>query len=80
MMGDSVYKNKKRNYIAIEPNQPKGYPSGKKVFYECVMCSGVVSSLPQYFEECECGNIEVDTSGGRMSVQHPEKMKIFKVS
>lgn len=73
-------KDKERSYLTFEPNQTKGYPAGKNVFYECTLCSGVVSSLPEHFEKCECGNIEVDSSGGRMSVQDPNRMRIFKVS
>ena len=73
-------KDKGRNYIEFEPNQLKGYPSGKNVFYQCEECSGVVSSLPEHFEECGCGNVEVDASSGRMSVLDPNRMRIFKVS
>ena len=75
-----MYKDKKRNYILFEPNQPEGYPSGKNELYQCEECSSVVSSIPQHFEECDSGNIEVDSSGGRMSVEDPNKMKIFKMT
>lgn len=79
MIGSAMRK-KKLSYITFEPNQPKGYPAGKNVFYECTQCSGVVGSLPEHFEECECGNIEIDASSRRMSVHDPNIMRIFKVS
>lgn len=67
-----------KKYIEFEPNQAKGYPAGKNVFYECLICGEFVESKPQYFAECKCQNITVDTSGGRLSITDHEKFKIFK--
>ena len=42
---------------------------------------GELGGARQYFvPKFEDGNIEVDANGGRMSVQNPEKIKIFKMS
>ncbi|WP_444934005.1 hypothetical protein [Microbulbifer sp. JTAC008] len=70
--------NRKREYIDFTPNQPKGYPAGKSIYYECLICGGVVESKPRYFSECECQNITVDNSGGRLAITDHEKFKIFK--
>ncbi len=67
-----------KKYVEFQPNQSRGYPSGKKVFYECLICNSVVSSKPEHFDECECQNITVDTSGGRLSITDHNKFKIFK--
>ena len=78
-MSGSDLEQGKRKYISFTPNQPKGYPAGRKIYYECLECGSVVRSMPEYFDECQCGNIVVDSSGGRMSVEKPEFMKIFKL-
>ncbi|WP_299490940.1 hypothetical protein [uncultured Shewanella sp.] len=70
--------NKKKKYIDFEPNQRKGYPAGKSIFYECSICGDVVESRPEHFAECQCQNITVDTAGGRLTITYPEKFKIFK--
>ena len=69
---------KRRVYIKFEPNQSKGYPSGKKIFYECLICGEVIESMPAHFAECKCQNITVDASGGRLSITDHNKFKIFK--
>lgn len=75
-----IFEGKKRNYIKFSPGQPKGYPAGNKTFYECKKCGFVVHSIPEHYESCQCGNIVVDSSGGRMSVEDPENMMIFKIN
>jgi hypothetical protein len=46
----------KKEYV--EYNAARGHPSGAGLFYECVLCGGMVSSLavPKY-EDCPCGNL-----------------------
>lgn len=68
-----------KKYIDFQPNQLKGYPLGKKVFYECLVCGEEIESKPQYFAECKCQNITVDASGGRLSITDHEKFNIFKI-
>ncbi len=69
---------KSKQYIDFLPNQPQGYPAGKSIYYECQICGEEVESKPLHFAECKCQNITVDNSGGRLSVTHPDKFKIFK--
>jgi hypothetical protein len=33
-------------------------PSGGDVFYECMKCNSVISSVPYTPAECECGNLK----------------------
>lgn len=32
-------------------------PSGGDIYYECTACNGVISSVPRFASECECGNL-----------------------
>jgi hypothetical protein len=68
----------KRKYIEFEPNQKQGYPAGKNIYYECLICGVIVESRPKHFAECKCQNITVDIAGGRLSITDPTKFKIFK--
>jgi hypothetical protein len=56
----------------------QGYPAGKNIYYECLICGVIVESRPEHFAECKCKNITVDTAGGRLSITDPTKFKIFK--
>ncbi len=67
-----------KKYVEFKVNHPKGYLAGKNVFYECLICNAVVESQPQYFDECQCQNITVDTSGGRLSITDHTQFKMFK--
>ena len=66
-----------KNYIEFKVNQPTGYPAGKNIFYECLICGGIIESKPKHFSECDCQNITVDSSGGRLSISDHDKFKIF---
>lgn len=68
----------KRKYIKFEPNRKQGYPAGKNIYYECLICGVIVESRPEHFAECKCQNITVDIAGGRLSITGPTKFKIFK--
>lgn len=69
----------KKKYIEFKPNQTKGYPFGKKIYYECLLCGESVESMPEFFSECKCKNITVDMSGGHLSIINHEEFNIFKV-
>lgn len=68
----------KKKYIDFEPNQTKGYPRGKNIYYECLICGEFIESQPKNFAECSCENIVVDVSGGRLSITDHNKFKIFQ--
>jgi hypothetical protein len=65
-------------YISFDPKQ--GYPAGKNIAYECLICGKTVSSMPANDEpwECTCRNIVVDGDAGRVSVKDDTKMKAFR--
>jgi len=51
-------------------------PTGGNVFYECVECGFVVSSVPYTPAECECGNLKGNK--GEITVADAEKVKLVK--
>ena len=54
----------KKEYIDYDPS--RGHPAGEGLYYECVLCAGLVSSLPvPEVEHCSCGNLRKDM--GRLS-------------
>lgn len=66
----------KKKYFS--PDLSKGYPAGKKIFYECTLCGEYVESLPEHYSSCQCGNIVVDADSARVTVRNVEKMVFFK--
>jgi hypothetical protein len=67
--------NNKRRYIAFDPSA--GYPTGPNLYYECLMCGGVVPSIPAIVMSCDCGNIEVNVADARMYVEDDKHMKLY---
>ncbi len=65
-----------RQYIEFDPR--KGYPAGPDLFYECGLCGDVIPSIPENAAACRCGNVRVDTDGGRASIKNDEKLRIFR--
>ena len=49
-------------------------PTGGNVFYECIECGFVVSSVPYTPSECECGNLKGNK--GAVTIVNPEKVKL----
>ena len=64
-----------RKYIEFDPS--KGYPASGLLFYECLLCGGIVLSWPAKSISCRCLNIRVDPSYGRMAVNDPAKIRLF---
>ena len=70
---------KNKVYIDFSPNQASGYPAGEKIYYECLICMKDIVSIPEYYSECGCGNISVDSDSGRFHVENPDKLKIYNL-
>lgn len=64
-----------RNYIEFKVLD--GYPAGKSIFYECLICETVLSSLPSHAVACKCRNVIIDTDAGRIAVKSAKKIRIF---
>lgn len=48
-------------------------PTGGDIYYECVACGHVVSSVTHLAAVCECGNLS--GKQGSVEVKAPEKVK-----
>ncbi|MDD5249064.1 MAG: hypothetical protein PHY45_08765 [Rhodocyclaceae bacterium] len=48
-------------------------PTGGDIYYECVECAHVVSSVPHIVSHCECGNLH--GKGGAVEIKDPAKVR-----
>jgi len=65
-----------RKIYRFEPmDHPAGasLPTGGDIYYECVECGHVVSSVTHLAAACECGNLA--GKQGSVAVRSPEKVK-----
>jgi hypothetical protein len=66
----------KRIYQGFDPQ--KGYPFGKDLFYECLLCGDILPSEPADDTACKCRNIMIDVGYGRISIRYHGKVKLFR--
>jgi hypothetical protein len=55
----------------------KEFPSGRNLFYECLVCGNVVPSLPKKNIGCKCRNIMIDADSRRLEIRDRTKVKLF---
>jgi hypothetical protein len=67
----------RKEYLPFDPTQ--GYPAGDGLFYECLLCGTIVSSLPTDSVGCVCGKIFIDVDYGRCAIREPASVKLFAV-
>lgn len=68
-------KQEKCEYLEFDP--AVGWPAGDGIFYECEKCSSVVSTTED--GGCDCHNLYVDASCGRIGAKEPDKVRPFRV-
>jgi hypothetical protein len=66
-----------RKYLSFDPAQ--GYPAGRRLRYECLICGVTLPSIPEHTDSCRCENIVVDVDGGRITVKVPAQMKLYEI-
>ena len=71
----SELKKENRKYVSFNPDS--GYPAGENMYYECLGCGEVFSSMPDDSVVCSCRNLAIDIDYGRVSVKDHNKLKIF---
>ena len=65
------------NFRPIEPApDPADLPSGGDIYYECVACAVIVSSVPHIKAACACGNLA--GNGGVLDVQDPSQVRVVR--
>lgn len=47
-------------------------PSGGDIYYECLLCNGVISSVPRIPSDCGCGNLS--GNGGSATIKQADKV------
>lgn len=67
-------KTQNREYMPFDPN--KGWPVGNDIFYECLECKCVLSSVIE--GDCLCHNLYVDVDSGRIGANDVGKIRLFR--
>ena len=55
---------------------PAALPTGGDLYYECLDCTGIVSSVPYVKAVCTCGNL--NGNGGVLHVQRPMQVRVVR--
>jgi hypothetical protein len=66
-----------RKYLSFDP--AAGYPAGRRIRYECLVCGVTLPSIPAHTDSCRCENIVVDVDAGRVAVKVPGQMKAYEI-
>lgn len=65
------------NFYPIEPAPaPDDLPTGGDLYYECLDCTGIISSVPRIRSACTCGNLT--GNGGEVVVKDPTRVKVVR--
>jgi len=65
------------NFYPIEPAPAaNNLPSGGDIYYECLNCTGIVSSVPRIKSACTCGNLH--GAEGALTVDKPERIRVVR--
>lgn len=64
----------------IEYDSSRGHPVGRDLYYECVLCNGLISSWrPPDTERCPCGNLHKEV--GRLGTSMGDTgMRLVRVT
>jgi len=64
-------------FSPVEPApDPAALPVGSDLYYECLECTMVVSSVPFIACACTCGNLS--GKGGKTTVAQPERVRVVR--
>lgn len=65
------------NFHPVEPTPDAGnLPTAGDIYYECLECSVIVSSVPLIKSECGCGNLA--GAGGKVDVKNPVRIRVVR--
>jgi hypothetical protein len=65
------------NFYPVEPTpSPDALPTGGDLYYECLECRGIVSSVSHIKAACACGNL--GGQGGKTTVRDPAKVQVVR--
>jgi hypothetical protein len=64
-------------FYPIEPAPAANdLPTGGDLYYECLECNAIVSSVPLIKSACACGNLS--GNGGKLDVKSPERVRVVR--
>lgn len=65
------------NFYPVEPApSPGDLPTAGDIYYECLDCTGIVSSVPRIKSACTCGNLT--GADGNLTVNNPERIRVVR--
>ena len=65
------------NFYPVEPTpDAANLPKGGDIYYECLDCTAVVSSVPHIKAACVCGNLA--GNGGELTVKDPVRVRVVR--
>ena len=65
------------NFYPVEPvPSPSELPTAGDIYYECLECTAIVSSVPLIKSACACGNLS--GNGGVLAVAKPERVRVVR--
>lgn len=53
-------------------------PRGRDLYYECLICSGILPSQPKESIGCSCGNVRVDIDAFRVAIGDYPRFRILR--
>ncbi len=67
----------KKIYVSYDPS--KGYPAGRNLYYECLVCGDSIPSLPADNMGCRYGNVFIDIDYGRLVVRNDDMLRAYTI-
>jgi hypothetical protein len=65
------------NFYPIEPAPaPDALPKGGDIYYECLACGGIVSSVPHIKSACACGNLV--GNAGKLAIKDAAQVRVVR--
>lgn len=65
------------NFYPVEPAPPSdNLPTGGDLYYECLKCKGIVSSVSHIKAACACGNLS--GQGGKTAVKEADQIRVVR--
>ena len=65
------------NFHPVEPVPDSGkLPTAGDLYYECLDCTGIVSSVPHIRAACPCGNLA--GAAGTVVVRDPARVRVVR--
>ncbi len=65
------------NFYPLEPAPATGnLPTGGDIYYECLDCTAIVSSVPRIKSACVCGNLQ--GADGALNIARPERVRVVR--